>query len=349
MISPLGSKSFCVNNIKVELLKVRSEFSSNAYTKAEMFLMTLPQDCTKRKELASHISFSSFLICKGSFQLGQLRIGALEQCRFLNHEMLFSQFGAKIGVFTTLKASFLNGLGVLPSYFSGNVPGSMQRPKGMLAVGKKESSKSESSASKWRFRKISMNFKANNQGMTTGISSTWTIGVESSLVLSLGSTCPFVHLGFNFHHGGENPNLKYEGGWNSRFCFDTPEACELRVVPTILIVGLVVVLHGRETGRSNLVCHRWRTVTGISLVEICCGSLRDVFLDIVTINVAIGGWTILSIHQMKLAAGRKSSYSLLKTNGHASLIDELFGTCFRESLGILEHFIQKVTTRTGVQ
>ncbi|GJR64590.1 hypothetical protein Tco_0010655 [Tanacetum coccineum] len=67
----------------------------------------------------------------------------------------------------------------------------------------------------------------------------------------------------------------------------------LVLVPTILIVGLAVVLHGRKTGWSDLVCHRWRTVTGISLVEICCGSLRDVFLDIVTINVAIGGWTIL--------------------------------------------------------
>ncbi|GJZ06357.1 hypothetical protein Tco_0540150 [Tanacetum coccineum] len=56
----------------------------------------------------------------------------------------------------------------------------------------------------------------------------------------------------------------------------------LVLVPTILIVGLAVVLHGRKTGWSDLVCHRWRTVTGISLVEICCGCLRDVFLDVIS-------------------------------------------------------------------
>ncbi|GJZ97856.1 ribonuclease H-like domain-containing protein [Tanacetum coccineum] len=56
----------------------------------------------------------------------------------------------------------------------------------------------------------------------------------------------------------------------------------LVLVPTILIVGLVVVLHGRKTGWSDLVRHRWRTITGISLVEICCGCLRDVFLDVVS-------------------------------------------------------------------
>ncbi|GJT73479.1 hypothetical protein Tco_1032765 [Tanacetum coccineum] len=33
-------------------------------------------------------------------------------------------------------------------------------------------------------------------------------------------------------------------------------------------------------------------VTGISLVEICCGSLRDVFMDVISIIVAIGSRTI---------------------------------------------------------
>ncbi|GJV25919.1 hypothetical protein Tco_1378614 [Tanacetum coccineum] len=56
----------------------------------------------------------------------------------------------------------------------------------------------------------------------------------------------------------------------------------LVLVPTILIVGLVVVLYGRKTGWSDLVRHRWRTVTGISLVKICCGCLRDVFLDVIS-------------------------------------------------------------------
>ncbi|GJW58368.1 hypothetical protein Tco_0105099 [Tanacetum coccineum] len=66
----------------------------------------------------------------------------------------------------------------------------------------------------------------------------------------------------------------------------------LVLVPTILIVGLAVVLHGRKTGWSDLVCHWWRTVTGISLVEIGCGCLRDVFLDVISVIVAIGSWTI---------------------------------------------------------
>ncbi|GJR11247.1 hypothetical protein Tco_0793899 [Tanacetum coccineum] len=56
----------------------------------------------------------------------------------------------------------------------------------------------------------------------------------------------------------------------------------LVLVPTILIVGLAVVLHGRKTGWSDLVRHRWWTVTGISLVKICCGCLRDVFLDVIS-------------------------------------------------------------------
>ncbi|GKF89707.1 hypothetical protein Tco_0263670 [Tanacetum coccineum] len=63
----------------------------------------------------------------------------------------------------------------------------------------------------------------------------------------------------------------------------------LVLVSTILIVGLAVVLHGRKTGWSDLVCHRWRAVTGISLVEICCGCLRDVFLDVIWAIVAIAG------------------------------------------------------------
>ncbi|GJW09345.1 hypothetical protein Tco_1575172 [Tanacetum coccineum] len=59
----------------------------------------------------------------------------------------------------------------------------------------------------------------------------------------------------------------------------------LVLVPTILIVGLAVVLYGRKTGWSDLVRHRWQTVTGISLVKICCGCLRDVFLDVISLEL----------------------------------------------------------------
>ncbi|GKF61614.1 hypothetical protein Tco_0181668 [Tanacetum coccineum] len=63
----------------------------------------------------------------------------------------------------------------------------------------------------------------------------------------------------------------------------------LVLVPTILIVGLVVVLHGRKTEWSNLVRHRWRTVTGISLVKIYCGCLRNHILQLSNIGRYSGG------------------------------------------------------------
>nr|GEV28706.1 hypothetical protein [Tanacetum cinerariifolium] len=55
----------------------------------------------------------------------------------------------------------------------------------------------------------------------------------------------------------------------------------------ILIVG-----HKRKTRWSNMVRRHWRTITGISLVEIYCGGLRYKFLEAITIIVAIGGWII---------------------------------------------------------
>nr|GFB45152.1 hypothetical protein [Tanacetum cinerariifolium] len=66
---------------------------------------------------------------------------------------------------------------------------------------------------------------------------------------------------------------------------------------TVLIVPLIelnilIVRNGRKTRRSNLIRHHRRTIAGISLVVINCGGLRDEFLNVVTINVAIGGWKI---------------------------------------------------------
>nr|GEY25587.1 reverse transcriptase domain-containing protein [Tanacetum cinerariifolium] len=77
---------------------------------------------------------------------------------------------------------------------------------------------------------------------------------------------------------------------------------------TVLIVPLniLVVGHGRKTMRSNLIRHHLRTITGISLVVINCGGLRYIFLNIVTVNVAIGGWTI-------------SFYGLDKEDPHAHI------------------------------
>ncbi|GJY24025.1 hypothetical protein Tco_0397683 [Tanacetum coccineum] len=63
------------------------------------------------------------------------------------------------------------------------------------------------------------------------------------------------------------------------------------LVVTVLAISLVL-LNGRKTGRSNLISNRG-SVTGISLIEISCRCLSNKFLNIVTINVAIGGGTIL--------------------------------------------------------
>nr|GFB56323.1 hypothetical protein [Tanacetum cinerariifolium] len=63
---------------------------------------------------------------------------------------------------------------------------------------------------------------------------------------------------------------------------------------TVLIVPLniLVVGYGRKIRRSNLIRHHLRTITGISLVVVNSRGLRYIFLNVVTINVAIDGWTI---------------------------------------------------------
>ncbi|GKF96087.1 hypothetical protein Tco_0288822, partial [Tanacetum coccineum] len=66
----------------------------------------------------------------------------------------------------------------------------------------------------------------------------------------------------------------------------------LVLVPTILIVGLAVVLYGRKTGWSDLVCHRWRTVTqlcstaftgaGAGTGDVCLSRSRALTIDSLT-------------------------------------------------------------------
>ncbi|GJR95132.1 hypothetical protein Tco_0267306 [Tanacetum coccineum] len=74
----------------------------------------------------------------------------------------------------------------------------------------------------------------------------------------------------------------------------------VKIVPPILveidppILVVLMVLHRRKTGRSNLVCEHLRSVTGIPLVVVNCGGfVEHVFLDIVTINVALVAGPIL--------------------------------------------------------
>ncbi|GKF83686.1 hypothetical protein Tco_0248584, partial [Tanacetum coccineum] len=65
----------------------------------------------------------------------------------------------------------------------------------------------------------------------------------------------------------------------------------VEIDPPILVV--LMVLHRRKTGRSNLVCDNLRSVTGIPLIEISRSGFRNVSLNIVMINIAIDGGTIL--------------------------------------------------------
>nr|GFA49170.1 hypothetical protein [Tanacetum cinerariifolium] len=48
-----------------------------------------------------------------------------------------------------------------------------------------------------------------------------------------------------------------------------------------------------EVGKPGV--DKQRTIAGISLVVVNCGGLRDKFLNVVTINVAIGGWAIMEL------------------------------------------------------
>ncbi|GKA10659.1 hypothetical protein Tco_0690092 [Tanacetum coccineum] len=180
-------------------------------------------------------------------------------------------------------------------------------------------------SSKWRFRKISMNFKAKRSsfllifslftldgygkvvlvlGMTTG-SSSWTIGGWTSLVLPLGSTVSFV-TSVSIPHGRRVPEFEvdswvgiydfgeqvgyvghsaggvdYRGGlidWGLLLTLGSldltlvvaiPTVLVLVLVPTILIVGLAVVLHGGN-GWSDLV---WPSVAE-GVTDFLAGQLR---------------------------------------------------------------------------
>ncbi|GJU19719.1 hypothetical protein Tco_1153061 [Tanacetum coccineum] len=110
-----------------------------------------------------------------------------------------------------------------------------------------------------------------SHGMTTG-SFTWTIGGWTSLVLPLDTARAPLSPQFQLSTTGGG----YLSSQNQFLTHPKLDERELAIptvlvlVPTILIVSLAVVLHGRKTEWSDLVCHRWRAVTGISLVEKFC-------------------------------------------------------------------------------
>ncbi|GJW28170.1 hypothetical protein Tco_0045045 [Tanacetum coccineum] len=248
-------------------------------------------------------------------------------------------------------------------------------------------------SSKWRFRKISMNFKAKRSsfswifslftldgygkvalvlGMTIG-SSIWTIGGWTSLVLSLGSTVSFVTSVSTSTTGRQsqlcwdiwfcmfcdNASLALTSSQNqflTHRCLDElglpfPEV--LVLVPTILIVGLAVVLHGRKTGWSDLVCHRWRTPDELRYVvaypryKLCSTAFTgagagtgDVCLSrsralTISFNSATSGDTpevealVLTLATMALLRELLFCFSSLVTNF------DLLSMCIEQSAGLL--------------
>nr|GFB85943.1 hypothetical protein [Tanacetum cinerariifolium] len=102
-------------------------------------------------------------------------------------------------------------------------------------------------------------------------------------------------------HGIKNlpgsPNFSAENPPSKHLVFEEPGLN--RQDPDKLVVGkpgvdrqILIVWHRRKTRWSDLIRHHWRTITDISLVEIYCGGLRYKFLNVITIIVAIDGWTI---------------------------------------------------------
>nr|GEY74622.1 hypothetical protein [Tanacetum cinerariifolium] len=91
----------------------------------------------------------------------------------------------------------------------------------------------------------------------------------------------------------------------------------LILIETVLIVHLIklnilIVWNEGKTRRSNLICHHQRTIAGISLVVVNHEGLRNEFLNIVTINVAIGGWTI--------------SVRISTTTSYTTVLDRFYGS-----------------------
>ncbi|GJS43910.1 hypothetical protein Tco_0568953 [Tanacetum coccineum] len=155
------------------------------------------------------------------------------------------------------------------------------RAKHSSNSGKSHGEHLRSNITMWRFRKISMNFKAKRSSFSRTFS-LFTLDGYGKVVLVLGMTTG-------------SSTWTIEVGTSFGILTEAP----------------------------------WSFVTVVPLPS----PLRDVFLDIVTINVAIGGWTILnqcSNHIFRQQTSDEQlvvedSYSLLKQS-LASVIDELW-TC----------------------
>ncbi|GKA09952.1 hypothetical protein Tco_0689385 [Tanacetum coccineum] len=231
-------------------------------------------------------------------------------------------------------------------------------------------------SSKWRFRKISMNFKAKRHD-NLFINLDYRRLGSSVVILRLGSFhCPLLPRfqlpppgGFEVHHmkflllGGDCISYSTFGYANGSLDLTLVVAIPtvLVLVPTILIVGLAVVLHGRKTGWFIWFGHRWRSVSRNSLVEIGCELLarrysrmlfseKGVELELVDVLLSreVEALTISFIQQHRRSSGGGSARITLAT---MALLRELrtldlLSMSLEQSAGT---FCQKVATCDGVQ
>ncbi|GJT52235.1 hypothetical protein Tco_0978392 [Tanacetum coccineum] len=114
----------------------------------------------------------------------------------------------------------------------------------------------------------------------------WRLGsfLFGTSIISM-EACILCHLG-SFHYFRRSRSRGIRGSLIS----NTASGGNTSNLPSVLVISLVL-LNERKTGRSNLISNRG-SITGISLIEISCGCLGNIFLNIVTINVAIVGETI---------------------------------------------------------
>nr|GFA06750.1 reverse transcriptase domain-containing protein [Tanacetum cinerariifolium] len=132
-----------------------------------------------------------------------------------------------------------------------------------------------------------------------------------------------------------------------------------RQEPDKLVVGkpevdkqILILGYGRKTRRSDLIRHHWRTITGISLLEIYYGGLRYKFFNVIMIIVAIGGWTISAPAYQALAPQhkvfRRRIFQLMLKPMMRTASTSSSGTLSSNTIFNPRSDLKAITTRSGV-
>nr|GFB67287.1 hypothetical protein [Tanacetum cinerariifolium] len=79
--------------------------------------------------------------------------------------------------------------------------------------------------------------------------------------------------------------------WDEIRLVEISSSVLIKMISPIKIV--LIILMGRKTGRLDLVSNHLGSETGVSLIIICCGCLRHIFLNVVSISIFVSSGTIL--------------------------------------------------------